>query len=50
MKWAGNLALIRRRRMHIGFGRESDKEGDYSKDLDVGEWIILNVSSRNRTG
>jgi hypothetical protein len=30
-----------RRRMHIGYAWESQKEGDHSEDLDVGGWTIL---------
>jgi hypothetical protein len=41
MTWAGHLARMGRREMHIGYWYESQKEIDYWEDQDVGEWIIL---------
>jgi hypothetical protein len=41
MRWAGNIARIGRRGMHIEYWWESQKDRDYKKDQDVGGWIIL---------
>jgi hypothetical protein len=41
MRWAGYVAQIGRRGMHIGFCRESQEKRDYGEDLDVGGWVIL---------
>jgi hypothetical protein len=41
MRWAGHVARIGRRGMHIGFWWESQKERDHQKDLAIGGRIIL---------
>jgi hypothetical protein len=41
MRWAGLVARLRRRGMHIGYWRESQKERDHWEDQDVGGWTIL---------
>jgi hypothetical protein len=41
MIWAGHVARMGRRGMHIGFWWESQKERDHKEDLDVGGRIIL---------
>jgi hypothetical protein len=45
MRFAGDVAIMGRRGMHIGFGWESQKERGHWEDLDVGgkvtlKWII----------
>jgi hypothetical protein len=40
MRWAGNVARMGRRGMHIGFWWESQKERGHYEDLDVGGKII----------
>jgi hypothetical protein len=39
--WAGHVARMARRGMHIGFWWESQKERDHKEDLDVGGRITL---------
>jgi hypothetical protein len=41
MRWAGHVACMGRRGMHIGFLWQSQKERDHYEDLDVGGRIIL---------
>jgi hypothetical protein len=41
IRWAGHVARMGRRGMHIGFWWESQKERDHREDLDVGGRIIL---------
>jgi hypothetical protein len=41
MKWAGHVAQIgRKRRMHIGYWWESQKERNHLEDQDVGGRVI----------
>jgi hypothetical protein len=44
MRWAGHVARMGRRGMHVGFWWGSRKERDHKEDLDVGgriiEWIL----------
>jgi hypothetical protein len=40
-RWAGHVALMGRRGMHIGYWWESQRERDRYEDQDVGGWIIL---------
>jgi hypothetical protein len=40
VRWAGHVARVRRRGVHIGFSRESLKERDYYEDLDADGRII----------
>jgi hypothetical protein len=41
MKWAGLVARMGRRGMHIGYWWEIQKERDHWEDQDVGGWTIL---------
>jgi hypothetical protein len=41
MRWAGHVARMGRRGMHIGYWWESQKERDHYEDQDVCGWIIL---------
>jgi hypothetical protein len=41
IRWAGHIAHMGRRRMHIGYWWESQKEKDHQEDEDLGGWIIL---------
>jgi hypothetical protein len=41
MRWAGHVARMESRGMHIGYWWESWKEGDHWEDQDVSGWIIL---------
>jgi hypothetical protein len=41
IKWTGHIARTGRRRMHIRFWWESQKEIDHWEYLDVGDRIIL---------
>jgi hypothetical protein len=41
MRWAGHVAQMGRKEMHIGYKCESQKERDYWEDQDVGWWTIL---------
>jgi hypothetical protein len=40
-RWAGHVARMGKRGMHIGYWWESQKERDHEEDEDVGGWIIL---------
>jgi hypothetical protein len=41
MRWAGHVARIGRRGMHIGYWWESQKVRDHWEGHDVGGWTIL---------
>jgi hypothetical protein len=41
MRWAGHVARMGRRGMHIGYWWESQKVIDHWQDQDVGGWKIL---------
>jgi hypothetical protein len=41
MRWAGHVARMGRRGMHIGYLWEIQKERDHWEDQDVGGWTIL---------
>jgi hypothetical protein len=41
IRWAGNVARMGRRGMHIGYWRESQKDEDNWEDQDVCGWTIL---------
>jgi hypothetical protein len=41
MRWAGHIAHMGRRRMHVRFWWEGQKERDHQEDMDVGGKIIL---------
>jgi hypothetical protein len=41
MRWAGHVARMGRRGIHVGFSWESQKERDLQEDLRVGGKIIL---------
>jgi hypothetical protein len=41
MRWAGHVARIGRRGMHVGFWWENQKERDHEEGLDIGGRIIL---------
>jgi hypothetical protein len=41
MRWAGCVARMRRRGMHLGYRWESQKERDHCEDQDVGGWTVL---------
>jgi hypothetical protein len=41
MRWAGHVARMGRRGMHIGYWWESQKERDNYEDQDVVGWTIL---------
>jgi hypothetical protein len=41
MRWAGHVARMGRRGMHIGDWWEIQKERDHWEDQDVGGWTIL---------
>jgi hypothetical protein len=41
MRWAGHVARMGRRGMHIEFWWENQKERDHEEDQDVGGLIIL---------
>jgi hypothetical protein len=41
MRWAGHVAQMGRRGMHIGYWWEMQKEGDHWEDQDIGGWTIL---------
>jgi hypothetical protein len=41
MRLAGHVARMRRRRMHIGYRWESQKEKDHWENKDVGGWTIF---------
>jgi hypothetical protein len=41
MRWAGYVARMGRRRMHIEYWWESQKDRDHYEDGHIGGWIIL---------
>jgi hypothetical protein len=41
MRWAGHVARMGRRGLHIGYWWEIQKERDHYEDQDVGVWTIL---------
>jgi hypothetical protein len=41
VSWAGNVARMGTRGMHMRYWWESQKERDHKEDQDVGGWIIL---------
>jgi hypothetical protein len=41
MRWAGHVARMGRRGMHIGYWWEIQEGRDHWEDQDVGEWTIL---------
>jgi hypothetical protein len=41
IKWAGHVAQMERRRMHVEYWWESQKERDHWEDQDVDGWTIL---------
>jgi hypothetical protein len=41
MRWAGHVARMEMRGMHIAYWWECEKERDHYENLDVGGWIIL---------
>jgi hypothetical protein len=40
MRWAGHVAQMRKRGIHIGYWWESQKERNYWEDRDVAGWAI----------
>jgi hypothetical protein len=41
MRWAGHVAQMGRKGMHIGYWWEIQKEREHWEDQDVGGWTIL---------
>jgi hypothetical protein len=41
MRWAGHVARMGRRGMHMGYWWETQKKRDHWEDQDVGGWTIL---------
>jgi hypothetical protein len=41
MRWAGHVARMGRRGMHIGYCWESQEERDHYEDQDIVGWTIL---------
>jgi hypothetical protein len=41
MRWAGHVARMGRRGIHIEYWWKSQKERDHYEDQDVGGWTIL---------
>jgi hypothetical protein len=41
MRWAGHVAPMGRRGMHIGYWWEIQEERDHWEDQDIGGWTIL---------
>jgi hypothetical protein len=41
MSWAGHVARMGRRGMHIGYWWEGQKERDQLENKDIERWIIL---------
>jgi hypothetical protein len=47
MRWAGHIVRMGRRRTHVGFLWENQRERDHYKDQDGDGWIILRwISAR----
>jgi hypothetical protein len=41
MRWAGHVARMGRRGMHVGYWWESQKEREHREDQSVDGWTIL---------
>jgi hypothetical protein len=41
LRWAGHVARMGRRGMHVGYWWEIQKERDHWEDQDVGGWTVL---------
>jgi hypothetical protein len=41
MRWAGHIARMGRRGMHVGYWWESQMERDHKEDHNIGGWVIL---------
>jgi hypothetical protein len=50
MRWAGHVARMGRRGIHIGYWRESQKERGHCKDQAVGGWAILKYILERQDG
>jgi hypothetical protein len=46
MRWAGHVARMGRRGMHIAFRWKSHKETDHYSDLDVGKGVNIKMDLR----
>jgi hypothetical protein len=47
MRWAGHVARMGRRGMHIGFWWEREMERDHQEDQDVGGWTNIKMDLRD---
>jgi hypothetical protein len=50
MGWTGYSVRMGRRRIHVGYWWESQRERDHKEDPDVGEMIILKWVLEMRMG